>query len=210
MLKHTIQSKCENDKTFNDTWLIEKFKNKTNGYYIELGAGNGLEGSCTYILEKYYHWKGISLEANFNLYKEFISHRKNPCINKAICGNDGEEDFIIPNRTGYAGLTRTITEYHKKICYGEQYVIKKVKTISFLTLLKQCPNTIDFISMDIEGAELDCLSVFPFDNYKVQCFIVELSNDKIIELLIQKKYKLITNPLNTEATWEKYFWATTT
>ena len=49
-----------NDKFFNE--II--FKNKTNGYFVEIGAFDGLQGSNCYHFEKFMNWKGIAIEAS--------------------------------------------------------------------------------------------------------------------------------------------------
>ena len=43
---------------FNYNWVIEIFKKKRNGYFVEAGAHNGISGSNTYVLENKYHWQG--------------------------------------------------------------------------------------------------------------------------------------------------------
>ena len=47
-----------------DKYVSEFFNNKRNGYFIELGATNGISLSNTYYLEKDLGWKGICIEPN--------------------------------------------------------------------------------------------------------------------------------------------------
>ena len=42
----------------------EIFKFKKNGYFLDLAATNGLMENNTYVLEKYFNWNGIAIEAN--------------------------------------------------------------------------------------------------------------------------------------------------
>lgn len=52
-----------------------------NGYYIEIGAGNYKNQSNTYLLEKEYGWKGVSLDIGLELVEDFNNNRSNICLN---------------------------------------------------------------------------------------------------------------------------------
>ena len=55
-----------------DRWIMSKiFNNKTNGYFIELGAADGLLMSNTISLEKYFNWNGICIEPS-SVYKKLV------------------------------------------------------------------------------------------------------------------------------------------
>ena len=46
-----------------DKWAIEEiFSFKENGYFIEIGAADGIHFSNTYVLEKELGWQGICIE----------------------------------------------------------------------------------------------------------------------------------------------------
>ena len=52
-----------------DKFIIENiFKMKKNGFFIEAGAGDGINISNTYVLEKQYNWNGLCVEPNLELY----------------------------------------------------------------------------------------------------------------------------------------------
>lgn len=53
-----------------------------NGYYIEIGAGNYKNQSNTYLLEKKYGWKGVSLDIGLELVEDFNNNRSNICLNE--------------------------------------------------------------------------------------------------------------------------------
>ncbi|MEM6905085.1 MAG: FkbM family methyltransferase, partial [Pseudomonadota bacterium] len=54
-------------------------------------------------------------------------------------------------------------------------------------------NEIDFISLDVEGAELDVLGAFPFDEFRVTAWTVENNtyNPEIPKLMRSKGYKRV-------------------
>jgi hypothetical protein len=48
--------------TNNDKWAIDIFNGKKQGFFVEAGALNGINGSSTYALERYFGWTGILVE----------------------------------------------------------------------------------------------------------------------------------------------------
>lgn len=207
-----MKYQCSDEGTFNDKWLIEVvFRHKLNGYYIEVGAARGVDDSTSYCLEKFYGWDGVSIEANPHAYEHFIKNRQNPCVCAALAGQNGQEEMVVPgptNNEGFAALTRKVVSWHEKYCYEGDYQIISVPTIDFPTLLEQqaCPRHIDFISMDIEGAECEALAAFPFHTHHVSCIILELNHPHETKTLMKQcGYKEVQNPFNTEAPWERYF-----
>lgn len=61
-------------------FILDINKNKENGYYVELGSADPIEGSNTYELETKYDWKGVSFDLDESQSTKFNSVRKNPCI----------------------------------------------------------------------------------------------------------------------------------
>ena len=45
-----------------DLWVIDTMKYKKNGYFVDLGALDGLTHSNTLMLENKYSWSGICVE----------------------------------------------------------------------------------------------------------------------------------------------------
>ncbi len=58
-----------------DLWVINFFNHKTNGYYIDIGANDGITYSNTYILEKYYNWTGLLIEPSIKHLHSLAIHR---------------------------------------------------------------------------------------------------------------------------------------
>lgn len=75
-------------KKWNFNLLVQDFvdfvlginKNKREGYYVELGAADPIEGNNTYQLEKDYDWKGVSFDLDPEFAEKFNKARKNPCV----------------------------------------------------------------------------------------------------------------------------------
>ena len=59
-----------------DEWVCEFYKGKQSGYFVEVGAHNGIQSSNTYFLEKELNWKGVCIEANESLFSDLTKNRK--------------------------------------------------------------------------------------------------------------------------------------
>jgi FkbM family methyltransferase len=197
--------KCIN--TRNDEFLIEEFfKEKYNGYFIDVGAANGICDSTTYLLEKYYSWTGLLIEANSSFFNELTNNRTSKCINRALSNVNSTVNFIESYNKYYSCIESDLNWWHKNKCLNDGYEIKIKHSINFETLLVEnnCPKKIDLISLDIEGGEYKSLSKFPFESYDVEIFIVEMSSNDILDLMKNNGYTRIINPFN-KIDYEGYF-----
>ena len=76
--------KKSNSQIFQDLFVLYYTKNKKNGFFIEIGGGNGFDLSNTYLLEKKFKWDGIICEPNVNLQKNISELRSAQLIKKPI------------------------------------------------------------------------------------------------------------------------------
>lgn len=173
-----------------DKWVLEKSRFKRKGYFIDIGASDGLYLSNTYVLEKRYGWKGICVEP-MNKVKELRKNRK--CIIETSClfNKTGEEiEFQIDDEI--SGIKNLFDKFHER-----KGKIVKLKTLSIRDLLKKYNvlKIIDYLSIDTEGSEYEILKCFPFKEYRINLITVEhnanLGNDKDIEKR-ENIFKLLT------------------
>ena len=69
------------------------FKGMENGFFVDIGAHDGIELSNSYFFEKTKNWKGICIEPLPDIYKLLKKNRKCICIEGAISINNGYQDF---------------------------------------------------------------------------------------------------------------------
>ena len=55
-----------------DINVLKFYNNKTDGYFVEIGASDGIKISNTYLLEKEYNWKGICIEPIQEEYEKLV------------------------------------------------------------------------------------------------------------------------------------------
>lgn len=184
-----------------DLKVIEFYNKKENGYFIEIGASNGIDLSNTYLLETTYKWKGICCEPIQTRYNELIINRPNSiCCNEAVYNeSDLTVIFDIAHNSDTASGIADNIDCHKNFVDANKTSIQ-VKTISLLDLLNKsnAPTFIEYLSLDTEGSEYEILKTFNFEKYTfglidVEHNYVEPRRSKIKELLLSKGY-IYTGP----------------
>ena len=131
-----------------DEWVDNTLKHKRNGFFIELGAVNGLLLSNTLFFEKYRNWNGICIEPNPANAVSLLRNRN--CLISDYCISDVDNEYVDFALAGvYSGVLETSGDLTKKTN------IIKVKTKTLGTLLKmyKAPKRIDYLSLDVEGHE---------------------------------------------------------
>lgn len=77
-----------------DEWVLEKLDNKTNGFFVEIGAGDGILNSNTMHLQVVYGWKGILVEPGRTAYSALVKNRSDvKAVEKAIGRCRGQAIF---------------------------------------------------------------------------------------------------------------------
>jgi len=139
------------------------FKNKVGGFYIDVGAYDGITWSNSIDLDENLQWSGVCVEPIPSVYEKLkINRPQATCINAAA--SDNEEDVEFWHVTGYAemlsGMTKDYDEDHVKRIHGDISnhggEIKKInlKSITLASIIK---GPVDYISIDVEGGELSVL-----------------------------------------------------
>lgn len=158
-----------------DLFALECANFKTEGFFVEFGAANGVDLSNSHLLEKHFGWSGILAEAGRNWHDALRSNRS--CIIDTRCVW-AESGMSIAFQESSAPALSGASE-HKVLTplrAGEKVVnTYDVPTVSLLDLLEEhkAPRTIDFLSVDTEGSELAILEAFDFSKYSFRAIAVE-------------------------------------
>jgi FkbM family methyltransferase len=173
-----------------DIHVINIFNHKTNGFFVEVGAYDGLSMSNSYLLEYKYNWKGVCIEANPTYFSHLTTNRPN-CINLpyAVFNENDKEMLFIDDKTGgCSGFVETNS--HSHILHNP---IITVRTKKLTTILEEinAPSFIEFLSLDTEGSEWEILNSHDFDKYTFGYICVEHnfidSNRKKLRKLLESK-----------------------
>jgi FkbM family methyltransferase len=170
-------SQYQQDKFLNETI----FKNKTDGFFIDIGASEPIDQNNTYFFEKL-GWNGILIEPRIKEYEKLKQERSSYIENIAIYNKCGIEKFICCD--GYIkGLSGLLAEqktehlnriFNELLVYGKSVEIIEVQTITINKLLEKYNiNTIDYLSIDTEGSEYKILQTIDFNKVKIKAISVE-------------------------------------
>ena len=170
-----------------DKHVLSIYNNKINGYFVEVGAYDGIESSNTYVLEKDFNWLGLCVECNPRFYNTLVHSRSCHKSNYAVYGVNGRE-MEFYDSGGYAGLVET--NNHKHIV-NDTKIIVKTKTLTTLLDEVNAPSFIEYLSLDTEGSEYEILKAHDFDKYKFGYICVEHNS-------IEKNRRLIRELLETK------------
>ena len=68
-----------------DVYLINSiFPDRINGYFVDVGAYDGITLSNTFILEKHLGWSGICIEPNPEAFEKLRANRSCICFPSAL------------------------------------------------------------------------------------------------------------------------------
>jgi len=182
-----------------DQYIKETFfPNKTNGYFIDIGAHNGVDINNTYYFEKE-GWSGVCFEPIPDIFEQLKQNRKCKTVNKAISDEEGPSQFFLIK--GYSDmLSGLVDKYPQEHIarinrefdhYEQDYDYIDVICSTFDKEIEE--TNIDILSIDTEGAELAILKTIDFNKYNINVMIVEYNyhNPDLINLLHKSNFEIV-------------------
>jgi FkbM family methyltransferase len=186
-----------------DQFLDEHvFKGKRDGFYLDIGANDGINLSNTYYFEKNLKWNGICVEPIPNVFSKLKKNRSSVSLNCCISEVLGEVNFM--SISGYSEMLsgiydkydeRHLARIENEIkSYGGSFELMKISSITIDYLLnKYSISNIDYCSIDTEGGEFEIIKQFDFNKINVKCISIEnnYNDERINKYLTKNKYKLV-------------------
>ena len=174
-----------------------------NGYFIDLAANDAKEFSNTLVLERH-GWKGLCIEPNPN-YWYGLSHRSCTVVGALVGAT--KEVVTVKFRGVYGGIVGTMDnqlanrKHEPNANEEERYTAPLVEVLTQFHV----PTTIDYLSLDVEGAEYLIMKYFPFDQYQIKIMTVERPDEPLRQLLKENGFVF----LKDLAWWGETLWAHT-
>jgi FkbM family methyltransferase len=185
---------------FEDVYLMRCFRERKEGFYIDVGAGHPVIDNVSFAFYLK-GWHGITVEPNPSLAKLSRSVRPRDIGAETLVGSAlGEAKFFLVD--DFHGLSTMIGENARAAAdnYGKKSneLTLPVTTLAALCK-KQAPKAIDFLKIDVEGAEKDVLEGADWKNYRPRVVVIEATMPASPEpnwggwepFLLSQKYRFV-------------------
>ena len=181
-----------------DLILNRIFESKKDGFYIDIGAHHPKRFSNTYLFYKK-GWKGINIDAMPGSMKLFNFFRpRDVNIETPISSNSEELTYYIFNEPALNGFSKELSEERNKLDHYKIVSSEKLKTKTLKEILTENLDkhqVIDFMTIDVEGMELEVIKSNDWKSFKPKVLLLELK-DQIIEDLMLDEIKLFLKVQN--------------
>mmetsp|Transcript_47073 Transcript_47073/g.114889 ORF Transcript_47073/g.114889 Transcript_47073/m.114889 type:complete len:356 (-) Transcript_47073:1738-2805(-) len=171
-----------------DECVLSLLHNQTNGYFIDLASNDATILSNTYSLERYFGWNGLCIEPNPIYWYNLTHYRPRCTIVGAVLGTrNGQVMNFLYSGNEHGGIVGTMFDNTRKRDSVQEYTI----TLHDIFQKYDVPRVIDYMSLDVEGAEEFIMNDFDFDTYTFKILTIERPKDGLRQLLERHNYKQI-------------------
>ena len=179
-----------------DIFILNYFKNKNNGFYIDVGCYHPLHRNNTFLLHKN-GWSGINIDIHqfsIDLFNYLRPDDVN--LNCAVSNSNGVTKMFYQKKLSQLS---TIDEKQAKIAFQGNIKTSEIKCFTLdaiLEKLKFNDKKIDLLDIDVEGADLKVLKGFSLEKFKPELICVEIhekeiKDSEIYEYLSNFSYELV-------------------
>ncbi len=191
-----------------DVVLCRIFEFKENGFFIDIGAHHPTRFSNTYALYSR-GWKGINVDAtpgSMDIFRDLRPHDIN--LEMGVGDREGELNYFLFDEPALNTFSKERKDYlleNTKFRVINEVVVK-VKTVTqILDTYLPPAQMIDFMTIDVEGLDLEILRSNDWSKYRPYIVLVEdlgeslerFSTSESYKFLNDKNYELIAKTFNT-------------
>jgi FkbM family methyltransferase len=171
--------------------LVNRFR---SGFFVEIGGNDGFTLSNTIYLEEQFGWNGLLVEANPQ-YLDSLKKRRSKAVVAAVVEQEGYYEFCSAGL--YGGLRSLLDKTHKKRTQNANSITVWGTTLRRILEENSAPELINFISIDVEGAEVPIVEqMCSLRNYRFVCGCIEYNArqadyQRITHLLKESGYRVV-------------------
>jgi FkbM family methyltransferase len=155
-----------------DKWVtVKMFPGVTDGYFLDVGSGHGTIGSNTKALEQL-GWNGICVDP----FPTFMEGRTCQMMKEVVSSTSGQK-VKFHTHAGLGGIADTLGKWKEEASKSPAVELTTV-TLAEVLARGKAPAFIHFLSLDIEGAELDALMGIGLDNYRFGAMAIEHNEEE--------------------------------
>jgi FkbM family methyltransferase len=151
-----------------DLWLLNHvYPGRSDGFFVDLGSADGENASNSKLLETR-GWRGICIDP----FPSNMERRRCRMFKEVVDSEAGRT--VRFQQPGYfAGGILAYAGWWVDAKAREHTVELTTTTLADILRQGEAPSFIDYLSIDIEGAEYEALRTFPFDAYRFGAITIE-------------------------------------
>lgn len=185
---------CQDLIIFNlmNSHIAKQKSGQKNFFFVDLAANHAWKLSNTLYLEQN-GWDGLCIEGSPEYWYD-LAHSRNCTVFGAFVGGNENEDgnrIEVALGSAFGGIiSEDMDNKPGKISRKTSAQVTR-EIVSFSTILKisNSPKVIDYLSLDVEGAETLILQDFPFDQYTFRFMTIERPKPDLEKLLNNHGYR---------------------
>ena len=177
------------------------FCGRTDGIFVDVGAHDGVNCSNTAFFERNRNWTGLCIEPNPDVFAALTAARTATCLQLAIGVGSGSRPFrVVTGASMLSGLADKYDRRHaarvdrESARTGGSSRIENVEVKRLDVVLLDCGiDSVDLLSIDVEGAETDVIDSIRLADFSVRAVIIEnnFRSWTIARKMIAQGYQLI-------------------
>lgn len=156
------------------------FPEKNDGVFLDIGGNHPVMINNTYYYEQI-GWTGLAFEPVKSKNLLWKQERRTECLPIALGREEAEREFVEYEDDVMSGFKGN-TDFDGAI--RDTYMVK-VRPLR-VVLAEHNIRHVDFISIDVEGGEIDVLDGIDFENVDIYCILIENNKGS-------KKAKMVRN-----------------
>ncbi|MFL9828602.1 FkbM family methyltransferase, partial [Rhodoplanes sp. SY1] len=145
---------------------------KREGYFVEVGAHHGEYLSNTLMLERDHGWRGLLIEPDPTNYAT-LATRAGTLVKKAAWSRSGEMLRFKSVADSALSVVASVSPGDGHNRDSAREIVVETQTLDDILSAAGAPNIIDYISIDVEGAEVQVLDGLSLDRWNVQAMSIE-------------------------------------
>ena len=152
------------------------FGYKTDGYFVDVGAYDGVAYSNTFGLANA-GWGGLCFEPVPEYYKKCaLNHKEHPkvkCFQTCIGNREDVVDFYVSDVYSTHNANMIYSNLRNALYTNSEVIESKITTLDRVLEANKTKPGFEVLSIDVEGSEVDVLNGFNIDHWKPQMCIIE-------------------------------------
>ena len=179
-----------------DTAILNYFKDKKNGFYVDVGCYHPIHRNNTHLLHMQ-NWSGVNIDTSqFSI--DIFNFMRPKDLNYNCAISDKNKNIKLFYQKELSQLS-TIEKGQAESVFQGEIKEKEIEAFTLDEILsrdKYKDSKIDLLDIDVEGADLKVLRGLSFDKFKPELVCVEIHEKEIeksdiYNFLIDKNYKLL-------------------